>query len=67
MTKVQPRTPSGFSEYLPDEQIEFNRLMDIIRQPLGKYGTSVLRSLYAGPMLSLLREQWLGVPGGVRG
>ena len=40
MTKVQARTPSGFVEYLPDEQIEFNRLMDIIRRTYEKYGFS---------------------------
>jgi histidyl-tRNA synthetase len=38
MTKVQARTPSGFTEYLPDEQIEFNRLIDIVRSTYEKYG-----------------------------
>ncbi len=38
MTKVEPRTPSGFVEYLPGEQIEFNRLLDIIRSTYEKYG-----------------------------
>ena len=40
MSKVVPRTPSGFGEYLPGEQIEFNRLMDIIRSTYEKYGYS---------------------------
>ncbi|NCU38056.1 histidine--tRNA ligase [Candidatus Saccharibacteria bacterium] len=40
MPKVAPRTPSGFGEYLPGEQIEFNRLMDIIRNTYEKYGYS---------------------------
>lgn len=40
MTKVQPRIPSGFVEYLPDEQIEFNRLLGIIRDTYEKYGFS---------------------------
>lgn len=40
MAKVTPRTPSGFGEYLPAEQIEFNRLMDIIRSTYEKYGYS---------------------------
>lgn len=40
MSKVIPRTPSGFGEYLPGEQIEFNRLMDIIRSTYEKYGYS---------------------------
>lgn len=40
VTKVTPRTPSGFGEYLPADQIEFNRLMDIIRSTYEKYGYS---------------------------
>lgn len=40
MAQVTPRTPSGFGEYLPGEQIEFNRLMDIIRATYEKYGYS---------------------------
>lgn len=40
MATVQPRTPSGFPEYLPEEQIEFNRLMAIIRETYEKYGFS---------------------------
>ena len=40
MAKVQPRIPSGFVEYLPDEQIEFNRLLGIIRETYEKYGFS---------------------------
>lgn len=40
MTFVQPRTPSGFPEYLPEEQIEFNRLMAIIRETYERYGFS---------------------------
>lgn len=40
MAKVTPRTPSGFGEYLPAEQIEFNRLMDIVRSTYEKYGYS---------------------------
>lgn len=40
MATVQPRTPSGFPEYLPEEQIEFNRLMAIIRSTYERYGFS---------------------------
>ncbi len=40
MTKVKPRRPSGFGEYLPSEQIEFNRLVDIIRDTYEAYGFS---------------------------
>lgn len=35
---VKPRKPSGFNEYLPSEQIEFNRLIDIIRATYETYG-----------------------------
>jgi histidyl-tRNA synthetase len=38
MNKVQPRRPSGFGEYLPAEQIEFDRLLTIIRETYKKYG-----------------------------
>lgn len=37
-TLTTPRRPSGFNEYLPAEQIEFNRLLDIIRNTYEKYG-----------------------------
>ena len=40
MATVKPRTPSGFPEYLPEEQIEFNRLMAIIRGTYERYGFS---------------------------
>lgn len=39
-TITTPRRPSGFNEYLPAEQIEFNRLLDIIRHTYEKYGYS---------------------------
>lgn len=39
-TLTTPRRPSGFNEYLPPEQIEFNRLLDIIRRTYEKYGYS---------------------------
>ncbi|HYG83261.1 MAG TPA: histidine--tRNA ligase [Verrucomicrobiae bacterium] len=40
MGTVQPRTPSGFPEYLPQEQLEFNRLLAIIRDTYERYGFS---------------------------
>lgn len=40
MPIIKPRTPSGFLEYLPEEQIEFNRLVDIIRNTYELYGFS---------------------------
>lgn len=40
MTTIKPRIPSGFPEYPPGEQLEFNRLLDIIRETYEKYGFS---------------------------
>jgi len=37
-----PRVPSGFNEYLPADQIEFNRLLDIVRDTYEKYGFAPL-------------------------
>ena len=42
MNITTPRIPSGFNEYLPAEQIEFNRLLDIIRTTYEKYGFAPL-------------------------
>lgn len=40
MRLVEPRRPGGFNEYLPAEQIEFQRLVDITRSVYEKYGFS---------------------------
>ena len=40
MSIVTPRKPSGFPEYLPAEQIEFNRLVNIVRDTYERYGFS---------------------------
>lgn len=40
MSLVKPRIPSGFPEYLPAEQIEFNRLVNIVRRVYEEYGFS---------------------------
>lgn len=40
MSLVKPRIPSGFLEYLPAEQIEFNRLVNIVRRVYEEYGFS---------------------------
>jgi len=40
MRLVEPRRPGGFNEYLPAEQIEFQRLVDITRGVYEKYGFS---------------------------
>ncbi len=42
MKTTTPRIPSGFSEYLPGDQIEFNRLRDIIRETYERYGSAPL-------------------------
>ena len=42
MTIVKPRIPSGFSEYAPEDQIEFNRLLDIIKTTYELYGFTPL-------------------------
>jgi histidyl-tRNA synthetase len=42
MNITTPRIPSGFNEYLPADQIEFNRLLDIIRNTYEKYGFTPL-------------------------
>ena len=41
-TITTPRLPSGFNEYLPAEQIEFNRLLAIIRTTYEHYGFAPL-------------------------
>ena len=38
MKRVEPRTLPGFMELLPRDQIEFNRIKDIIRNTYEKYG-----------------------------
>ncbi len=40
--QVKPRTPSGFIEYLPAYQLEFNRLLSIIRETYELYGFAPL-------------------------
>lgn len=40
MSLVKPRIPSGFPEYLPAEQIEFNRLVNVVRRVYEEYGFS---------------------------
>ena len=42
MKITTPRIPSGFSEYLPGDQIEFNSLRDIIRETYERYGYAPL-------------------------
>ena len=38
MEKIKPRTLTGFMELLPQEQIEFDRFIEILRKNYIKYG-----------------------------
>lgn len=38
--RVEPRKPGGFNEYLPEEQIAYNKLRDIIRRTYESHGFS---------------------------
>lgn len=38
--KVEPRRPGGFNEYLPEQQIAYNKLRDIIRHTYEAHGFS---------------------------
>lgn len=60
MNTTTPRIPSGFNEYLPAEQIEFNRLLDIIGSTYEKYGFAPLDT----PVLEL--SEVLLAKGGAR-
>ena len=42
MAKVQLRTLSGFMELLPPRQIQFDRMMEIIRRSFSLYGFTPL-------------------------
>ena len=42
MTKVSPRTLSGFMELLPEQQMKMERMMEILRQSYSVYGFSPL-------------------------
>ena len=48
MSKVQPRTLSGFMELLPARQAQFDRMVEILRRTYGLYGfTPLVRPLVA--------------------
>ena len=42
MSKVQPRTLSGFMELLPARQVQFDRMVDILRRTYSLYGFTPL-------------------------
>lgn len=59
MPIINPRVASGFPEYLPEDQIEFNRLLNIIKDIYENYGFSPIDT----PDLEL-REVLLAKGGG---
>ena len=42
MSKVQPRTLSGFMELLPARQVQFDRMVEILRRTYSLYGFTPL-------------------------
>ena len=42
MSKVQPRTLSGFMELMPARQIQFDRMMAVLRESYSLYGFTPL-------------------------
>ena len=42
MSKVQPRTLSGFMELMPARQIQFDRMIDVLRESYSLYGFTPL-------------------------
>ena len=38
MSKIQPRTLSGFMELLPARQAQFDRMVEILRETYSLYG-----------------------------
>ena len=42
MSKVQPRTLSGFMELMPAHQIQFDRMMAVLRESYSLYGFTPL-------------------------
>ena len=62
MTIVKPRTPSGFPEYTPKDQIEFNRLIDIIKTTYELYGFTPLEmDLYGADYSNMVIENANGL------
>ena len=48
MSKVQPRTLSGFMELLPARQAQFDRMVEILRRTYGLYGFTPLDTPHRG-------------------
>ena len=42
MSKLKPRTLSGFLELLPQRQVQFDRMVDILRKSYSLYGFTPL-------------------------
>ena len=40
MARQKPRTLSGFMELLPEKQVQFDRMMELLRRSYSLYGFS---------------------------
>ena len=49
MANVQPRTLSGFMELLPARQVQFDRMVSILRETYSLYGFTPLDTPLIGP------------------
>jgi len=44
MDKIEPKTPRGFPEYLPREQLVFNKMLEVIRRSFERFGYTPLET-----------------------
>ena len=63
MSKVQPRTLSGFMELLPARQAQFDRMVEILRRTYGLYGFTPLDTPSRIAMLGTTTINLLHPPG----
>ena len=54
MSKVQPRTLSGFMELLPARQAQFDRMVEILRRTYSLYGFTPLDT----PLIEASEVYW---------
>ena len=55
MDIIKPRTLSGFMELLPEKQIRFEKMTEILRNTYGSYGFAPLDT----PVIEDARSCWL--------
>ena len=63
MEIIKPRTLSGFMELLPEKQLKFDRMAEVLRKTYASYGfapldTSPVRAVAIHPALA----QWCPIP-----